>query len=180
VVPAAHSAKITAPALGLGLGVRAARRHPLHQPSRPGRRTAHPHRLRLSGPFTAASLDGFEAQHRALTQGFATDPTLVVLGLGPAGSGKTAAMQGYVHDAHQAGRWVVPLAASAASAAAWPRKLGMPAENLDDLLWEYTDGPAAQALTADHPVPRRRAAFALRPGDVVMVDEAGMAGTFTP
>jgi len=139
----------------------------------------------LSGPFTAASLDGFEAQHRtldpgqrALIQGFATDPNLVVLGLGPAGSGKTTAMQGYVHVARQAGQRVIPLATSAASAAVLAKDLGMPAENLHKFLWEYTDGPAAKALNTGRPVPRSRASFALRPGDVVLVDEAGMAGTF--
>ncbi|MEY9937610.1 MobF family relaxase [Streptacidiphilus sp. MAP5-3] len=138
----------------------------------------------LSGPFTAAAIDGFESRHRtldagqrALVQGFATDPRMVVLGLGPGGSGKTTAMQAYVHTAAQAGQRVVPLATSAAAAAVLAKDLKRPAENLHKSLWEYTTGPAATALQSGALVPRSRASFALRPGDVVLLDEAGMAGT---
>ncbi|WP_034087934.1 MobF family relaxase [Streptacidiphilus albus] len=138
----------------------------------------------LSGPFTAAALDGFESGHRALdpgqralVEGFATDARMVVVGLGPGGSGKTTAMQAYVHVASQAGQRVIPLATSAAAAAVLAKDLGRPAENLHKFLWEYIQGPAAQALQSGRPVPRSRASFLLRPGDVVLLDEAGMAGT---
>lgn len=139
----------------------------------------------LSGPFVSAAVDGFESRgksldegQRALVAGFATDPRMVVLGLGPGGSGKTTAMQAYVHVAAQAGQRVIPLATSAAAAAVLAKDLGRPAENLHKFLWEYTHGPAANALQNGGTVPRSRASFALRPGDVVLVDEAGMAGTF--
>ncbi|MFC1407132.1 MULTISPECIES: MobF family relaxase [Streptacidiphilus] len=138
----------------------------------------------LSGPFVTAAIDGFESRgktldegQRALVTGFATDPRMVVLGLGPAGSGKTTAMQAYVHVAAQAGQRVIPLGTSAASAAVLAKDLGRPAENLHKFLWEYTDGPAATALQNGGPVPRSRASYVLRPGDVVLVDESGMAGT---
>jgi conjugative relaxase-like TrwC/TraI family protein len=139
----------------------------------------------LSGPFTQASLDGFEGRKRPLDEGqralvtaFATDTRLVVVGLGPAGSGKTAAMQAYVHVAAQAGQRVIPLATSAASAQVLGEDLGLTAENLHKFLWEWTRGPAAERLQRGHTVPPSRQSFALRPGDVVLLDEAGMAGTF--
>lgn len=138
----------------------------------------------LSGPFVTAAIDGFESHgkpldegQRALVTGFATDSRMVVLGLGPAGSGKTTAMQAYVHVAAQAGQRVIPLATSAAAAAVLAKDLARPAENLHKFLWEYTEGPAAQVLQNGGQVPRSRASYVLRPGDVVLVDESGMAGT---
>ncbi len=44
-------------------------------------------------------------------------------------------------------------------------------------LWEWTWGPHAEALAAGRRVAPDVAYFALNPGDVVLVDEAGMAGT---
>ncbi len=139
----------------------------------------------LSGPFVKAALDGFEGRNRpldesqrALVTAFATDNRMVVVGLGPAGSGKTAAMKAYVDVAAQAGQRVVPLATSAASAAVLGKDLGLPAENLHKFLWEYTEGPAATRLQQGRAVPASRARFALRPGDVILLDEAGMAGSF--
>ncbi|WP_194908993.1 MobF family relaxase [Catenulispora rubra] len=138
----------------------------------------------LSSSFAAAALDGFEARNRslddsqrALVTAFATDNRMLVVGLGPAGSGKTAAMKAYVHIAGQAGQRVIPLATSAAAAAVLGKDLGATAENLHKFLWEHTDGPYAAALRGGADVPRSRSGFVLRPGDVVLVDEAGMAGT---
>ncbi|NUR03819.1 MAG: relaxase domain-containing protein [Streptomyces sp.] len=139
----------------------------------------------LSGSFAAAALDGFEARNRtldpsqrALVTAFATDNRMLVVGLGPAGSGKTAAMKAYVHIAAQAGQRVIPLATSAASAAVLGKDLGVRAENLHKFLWEHLEGPHAAVLRGGVDVPRNRSGFVLRPGDVVLVDEAGMAGTF--
>ncbi|WP_457029295.1 MobF family relaxase [Kitasatospora sp. P5_F3] len=138
----------------------------------------------LSAAFVGAAIDGFEARNRALDEGqralvtaFATDTRLLSVGLGPAGSGKTTAMQAYVHVAAQAGQRVVPLATSAAAAAVLARDLKQPAENVHKFLWEYTRGTYAGRLRTGQPVPDNRAGFALNPGDVVLVDEAGMAGT---
>ncbi|WP_052069530.1 MobF family relaxase [Streptacidiphilus albus] len=144
-----------------------------------------PTTARLSAAFVGAAIDGFEARNRALDEGqralvtaFATDTRLLSVGLGPAGSGKTTAMQAYVHVAAQAGQRVVPLATSAAAAAVLAADLKQPAENLHKFLWEYTGGTYAAQLNSGKNVPAHRASFALRPGDVVLVDEAGMAGTF--
>ncbi|ROR37195.1 MobF family relaxase [Kitasatospora cineracea] len=139
----------------------------------------------LNRAFVGAAIDGFEARHRALDEGqralvtaFAAETRLLSLGLGPAGSGKTTAMQAYVHVANQAGRRIVPLATSAAAAAVLARDLGQPAENLHKFLWEHTGGTFAAQLGSGQDVPASRAGFVLNPGDVVLVDEAGMAGTF--
>ncbi|GLW58574.1 MobF family relaxase [Kitasatospora phosalacinea] len=138
----------------------------------------------LNPAFVGAAIDGFEARNRALDEGqralvtaFATDTRLLSLGLGPAGSGKTTAMQAYVHVANQAGRRVVPLATSAASAAVLAKDLKQPAENLHKFIWEHTGGTWAAQLSSGQNVPLNRAGFVLSPGDVVLVDEAGMAGT---
>jgi ATP-dependent exoDNAse (exonuclease V) alpha subunit len=57
------------------------------------------------------------------------------------------------------------------------RELGVDTENLHKFIHEWTVGAAASRLRAGSSVPARVRAFVLRPGDVVLVDEAGMAGT---
>ena len=111
-------------------------------------------------------LDGGQA---ALVTAFATDPRTLVVGLGPAGTGKTTAMRALQHALDQArlegtgtGR-LIPLATSAHAAAVLAADLGVPAENVHKFLADHQTGnPNATALRA---------------GDVVLVDEAGMAGT---
>jgi hypothetical protein len=139
----------------------------------------------LSGPSVAASLDGFEAitgtrldgGQRHLVTAFASDERLLLAGLGPAGSGKTTAMRAYAHVVRQRGRKLVPLATSAAAANVLGRELGVDAENVHKFVHEWTVGPFAARLRAGSSAPFPARAFALRPGDVVLVDEAGMAGT---
>jgi hypothetical protein len=55
--------------------------------------------------------------------------------------------------------------------------LGVRAENLHKFMHEWTHGPSATRLRAGTGVPERARMFRLFPGDVVLVDEAGMAGT---
>lgn len=139
----------------------------------------------LSSANVATALGTFQTKGTTLDAGqaelvrvFAADSRLLVLGLGPAGSGKTTAMKAYAHVTAQNGQRVVPLATSAVAADVLGRDMGVPAENLHKFLWEY--GPAgsqAQNLRAGAPVPAWARKFALNPGDVVLVDEAGMAGT---
>jgi conjugative relaxase-like TrwC/TraI family protein len=140
----------------------------------------------LAGPAVAAVADGFEAVsgtaldpgQRALVTAFATDDRLLLAGIGPAGAGKTTAMRAYAHVLRQSGRRLIPLATSAASADVLGRELSLPAENLHKFLHEWTAGRAAGRLRAGGPVPSSLRQFTLHPGDVVLVDEAGMAGTF--
>ncbi|MFG1928530.1 MobF family relaxase [Cryptosporangium sp. NPDC048952] len=135
--------------------------------------------------LVAAALAAFETRalhplddgQRALVTAFATDPRLLAVGIGAAGTGKTTATRAYLHVLHTAGRRLVPLATSAASAAVLAGELGIPGENIHKFLYEHTYGPHAARLAAGAPVPASHAVFAIAPGDVVLVDEAGMAGT---
>ena len=140
----------------------------------------------LSGPSVAAALDGFEAVartsldagQRGLVTAFACDSRLLLAGIGPAGSGKTTAMRALEYALRHGGQRLVPLATSSASADVLGRELGVRAENLHKFLHEWTRGPFAARLRAGSAVPEQGRMFRLGHGDVVLVDEAGMAGTF--
>ena len=108
---------------------------------------------------------------------FACDSRLLLAGIGPAGSGKTTAMRALEYALRAGGQRLVPLATSAASADVLGRELGVRAENLHKFMHEWTRGPSAARLRAGAGVPERARMFRLFPGDVVLVDEAGMAGT---
>jgi len=54
----------------------------------------------------------------------------------------------------------------------------VPAENLHKFLHEWDHGPYAARLKAGAQVPYAARLYLLGTGDVVLVDEAGMAGTF--
>ncbi|HLL67504.1 MAG TPA: MobF family relaxase [Micromonosporaceae bacterium] len=132
---------------------------------------------------------GLDAGQRDLVTAFATTDAMIAVGIGAAGTGKTTAMRAYLHTAHAHGQRVIPLATSAASAAVLAADLGVAAENLHKFLHEHLRGEHVEALRrgaaeADDdtagaaPMPAPVAQFALRRGDVILVDEAGMAGTF--
>ncbi|MGH8794722.1 MAG: MobF family relaxase, partial [Stackebrandtia sp.] len=147
----------------------------------------------LEPAFVTAKLDAFEATtalrldsaQRDMAASFATDSRLLAAGLGPAGSGKTTAMHALAHVLSGAGRRLVPLAVSANAAAVLGSELGAHADSLDKFLYEHhahpqpppTPDQATQA-GADDAAARQRRWHHLSPGDVVLVDEAGMAGTF--
>jgi hypothetical protein len=57
-------------------------------------------------------------------------------------------------------------------------ELGVRAENLHKFLYEWDHGTFAARLRARAGVPEQARMFRLGAGDVVLVDEAGMAGTF--
>jgi conjugative relaxase-like TrwC/TraI family protein len=102
---------------------------------------------------------------RALAIAFATEPRLLSVGIGPAGSGKTTAMRALATILDSQNRRLIPLATSATAASVLAAELDRPAENVHKFLHARRTGQAANSL------------FALGPGDVVLVDEAGMAGT---
>ncbi|MFK3983068.1 MobF family relaxase [Micromonospora sp. NPDC050397] len=129
-------------------------------------------------------LDGYEATfgktldpgQRAMVVAFATDPRLITVGLGPAGAGKTTTMHAYQHVLAAHGQRLIPLATSAAAAAVLSADLGVPAENLHKFVYEHlTHGQPAPRR--DGTLPAQKAFFHVRPGDVILVDEAGLAGT---
>ncbi len=105
-----------------------------------------------------------------LVEAFTTDERRLLAGIGPAGSGKTTAMRAACAIWDADGRRVIPLAASAKAADVLSAELGRRAENLHKFLHEL-DQPRTRSTGDDDFF------FALRPGDVVVVDEAGMAGT---
>ena len=114
---------------------------------------------------------------RNLVTAFAASGRLLGAGLGPAGSGKTTAMRAYARVAATAGVRVIALAPSAAAADVLGAGTGLPAATLHKFLPEHTDGPHAARLAAGLPVPPQAAPYALNPGDMVLVDEAGLAST---
>lgn len=135
--------------------------------------------------LAAAALAAFEARdgrmldpgQRNLVTAFATGNQLLAAGIGPAGSGKTTAMRALSAVLHADNRRLIPLATSSASADVLGKELGVHAENLHKFLHEHTRGQHAAQLAAGGKPPARLAGFALHPGDVILVDEAGMAGT---
>jgi conjugative relaxase-like TrwC/TraI family protein len=114
---------------------------------------------------TGLTLD--EGQRR-LVEAFATSSARIVVGIGPAGAGKTTAMRAFADAWRTNGRRVVPLATSSRAAHVLSTELGARAENLHKFLHENHQ-PYGHDPVDDW--------FRLQAGDVVLVDEAGMAGT---
>jgi conjugative relaxase-like TrwC/TraI family protein len=139
----------------------------------------------LPAPSVQAVLDGFEAAtgtaldpgQRQMVLVFATDRNLITVGLGPAGAGKTTTMLAYQHVLAIHGHRLIPLATSAAAAAVLSGDLdGIAAENVHKFVYEHlTHGQPGPDRTGR--IPDHRAFFRVNPGDVILVDEAGLAGT---
>jgi conjugative relaxase-like TrwC/TraI family protein len=114
----------------------------------------------------------------ALARGFACDGRLVTVGIGPAGSGKTTAMRLFAEAWQTTGGRVIPLAPSARAAAVLGDELGLRAANIHHFLWTVDPAAAAHQDTPDaHPAQPADPWYRLQPGDCLLVDEAGMAGT---
>ena len=96
------------------------------------------------------------AGQQGLVRAFCCSGRVVQLGIAPAGAGKTTAMRVVAQAWRQAGGAVVALAPSAAAAAVLGEELGTPADTLAKF---------------DHDQPT------ITTGTLVLVDEAGMAGT---
>ncbi|MFI1701417.1 MobF family relaxase [Streptomyces bobili] len=109
-----------------------------------------------------------DAGQRALARSFVLSEKLLLAGLGPAGAGKTTAMRLVASAVDAAGGRLVPLAPSSRAAKVLGGDLERRAHTLHS--WLYQRGRAAQGKTVGKD-------FQLRPGDVVLIDEAGMAGT---
>ncbi|MEU5241680.1 MobF family relaxase [Streptomyces lydicus] len=105
---------------------------------------------------------------RALASSFALSDKLLLAGLGPAGAGKTTAMKLVERAVDASGGRLIPLAPSSRAAKVLGGDLNRRAHTLHS--WLHQRGRAADGKPVDTD-------FALRPGDVVLVDEAGMAGT---
>ncbi|MFJ2087563.1 MobF family relaxase [Micromonospora chokoriensis] len=100
----------------------------------------------------------------AVARAFATGGRLVVAGIGPAGAGKTTTMNVVARAVEAAGGRVIGLAPSARAAEVLSRDIAVPAHTLHRWVHHRSKGSRGRA-------------WQLRAGDVVLVDEAGMAGT---
>ncbi|MEV6350274.1 MobF family relaxase [Actinoplanes sp. NPDC051851] len=100
----------------------------------------------------------------AVARAFATDDRLVVAGIGPAGTGKTTTMNVVARAVEAGGGRVIALAPSARAAAVLGEELAVPAHTIHRWLWHRANGTRSDT-------------WQLQPGDVILVDEAGMAGT---
>ncbi|MFG3207376.1 MobF family relaxase [Streptomyces sp. NPDC048192] len=109
-----------------------------------------------------------DAGQRALASSFALSEKLLLAGLGPAGAGKTTAMRLVARAVDAAGGRLIPLAPSSRAAQVLSDDLNLRAHTLHS--WLHHRARAAEGKQAGED-------FQLRPGDVVLIDEAGMAGT---
>lgn len=100
----------------------------------------------------------------AVARAFATDGRLVVAGIGPAGAGKTTTMNVVARAVEAAGGRVIALAPSARAASILSGDIAVPAYTIHRWLHHRQNGSRGEA-------------WQLRPGDLVLIDEAGMAGT---
>ena len=117
---------------------------------------AHPHSLAASQ--VDDFLAGFEERNdvvldpgqRRLVHAFATDGRRLVVGIGPAGAGKTTAMKALTQLWRTTGRRVIPLAPSAAAADVLRDELGCRTENLHK--FHHTHATGASPWTAQRPM----------------------------
>ncbi|MGP4004802.1 MobF family relaxase, partial [Streptomyces sp. 8N706] len=109
-----------------------------------------------------------DARQRVLARSFCLSEHLLTTGLGPAGAGKTTAMRLVAKALDAAGTRLIPLAPSSRAANVLGSDLKRKAHTLH--AWLHQRDRAA----AGKPVPKD---YRLRRGDVVLIDEAGMAGT---
>ncbi|MET8816394.1 MobF family relaxase [Streptomyces sp. NPDC004549] len=109
-----------------------------------------------------------DAGQRALASSFVLSERLLLAGLGPAGAGKTTAMRLVARAVDADGGRLIPLAPSSRAAKVLGGDLDARAHTLHS--WLHQRGRAAQGKTVGRD-------FQLRSGDIVLIDEAGMAGT---
>ncbi len=103
----------------------------------------------------------------ALVRDMASSAGRVQLAIAPAGAGKTTAMQALARAWTNGGGDVIGLAPSAVAAAGLAEQIGAHADTLAKLVWslDHDDQPAWLK--------------AIGPTSLVIIDEAGMAGTLT-
>lgn len=104
------------------------------------------------------------AGQEALAREFALSERLLVAGIGAAGAGKTASVSLAVETIQAAGGRVIGMAPTAAAAKVLGDELGIGADTVAKVLAANTNGAKANPLS-------------IRPGDVLLIDEAGMVST---
>ena len=104
------------------------------------------------------------AGQEALAREFALSERLLVAGIGAAGAGKTASVSLAVETIQAAGGRVIGMAPTAAAAKVLGDELGIGADTVAKVLAANTNGAKASPLS-------------IGPGDVLLIDEAGMVST---
>ncbi|WP_314846794.1 MobF family relaxase [Rothia dentocariosa] len=102
------------------------------------------------------------AGQEAMARAFATSDKLLVVGIGAAGAGKTSSTRLAVDAIEASGNRVIGMAPTAAAAAVMRSEMRINADTVDKILTDWQSG---------------KASVDVRPGDVLLVDEAGMIAT---
>ena len=102
------------------------------------------------------------AGQEAMARAFATSDKLLVVGIGAAGAGKTSSTRLAVDAIEASGNRVIGMAPTAAAAAVMRTEMRITADTVDKILTDWQSG---------------KASVDVRPGDVLLVDEAGMIAT---
>ena len=92
-------------------------------------------------------------------------------GVGPAGTGKTASMAVVARIWQDHGHDVIALAPSATAAQNLAEDIGTPGHTLASLTYRW------RGMVGDHPRSLDHLGITLKPGDMLLLDEAGMATT---
>lgn len=111
-------------------------------------------------PVPAAAVTDLNDGQRKLVDHFTGATTRLAVGVGPAGAGKTTAMRAVTQVWQAGGARVIGLAPSANAAQTLSEEIGVEAHTIASLLRGRLAG-----------------ADIVRPGDMLLVDEAGTAGT---
>ena len=102
------------------------------------------------------------AGQEAMARAFATSDKLLVVGIGAAGAGKTSSTRLAVDAIEASGNRVIGMAPTAAAAAVMRSEMRINADTVDKILTDWQSG---------------KKSLDVRPGDVLLVDEAGMIAT---
>ena len=102
------------------------------------------------------------AGQEAMAREFATSDKLLVVGIGAAGAGKTSSTRLAVDAIEASGNRVIGMAPTAAAAAVMRSEMRINADTVDKILTDWQSG---------------KKSLDVRPGDVLLVDEAGMIAT---
>lgn len=110
------------------------------------------------------------AGQRELAEHFVGSGTLVAVGIGPAGTGKTTAMKAVADTWKKAGYQVIALAPSAVAAETLGEEIGVTAHTLATLTYPWRGKNGDEPLTLSDRID-------IRPGAMLLVDEASLAST---
>lgn len=102
------------------------------------------------------------AGQEAMARAFATSDRFLVVGIGAAGAGKTSSTRLAVDAIEASGNRVIGMAPTAAAAAVMRSEMRITADTVDKILTDWQSG---------------KKPLDVRPGDVLLVDEAGMIAT---